>query len=120
MYVQETGRMPRLLNNSLLVRYSRQTTKRPLGTSPPGAQAIPFEEISGRDREGTGELDHRVDAGQPLAALQLADLGSMHRGTEAKLFLGEVGAAAVDHEVLAEALGDFLGGIHQSITSDSR
>ena len=55
------------------------------------------------EREGAGELDHRVDPGHPFSPLQQADLGAVERGAQAELLLGETGPLAAACQVRPEA-----------------
>src|SRR5262249_29509754 len=56
----------------------------------PGVARVPAhagEQLVGRHLQRTHQLDQGVDAGEPQAALQLADLGAVQRGSHAQLVL---------------------------------
>lgn len=80
---------------------------------PPGSQPIPSSSSSGGMPKGAGELDHGVHAGDPFAALKLADRRAVQRGAHRQLFLGELRPPAAVGEVVAELVGD----LHPSLRS---
>lgn len=64
------------------------------------------EQSSRRHVERASELDQRVDPGETVAALKLADLGPVKLSGEPKLFLRQTRSETQPEEVLGETVLD--------------
>jgi hypothetical protein len=81
--------------------------------------ADPCKQPPGRNVQGGGELEHGVDPRHSRSALKEPDLGSMKGGTQADLFLAEIGLLAQTAEVFSEIPGH-LGALQQTPQSRAK